>query len=395
MKQQKFYEVIIVGAGAAGLMAAIAAGKRSKTVLLIEHTNKIGEKIRISGGGRCNFTNINTSSNNYLSENIHFAKSALASFTQHHFIKLVESYNIEYFEKTLGQLFCKNSSRQIIEMLLEECRRYQVEIKLNTIINQVTKNDYFSIASNMGEFNCRKLIIATGGLSIPQMGASNFGYELAKKFDLHIIPTKPALVPLTLKPEDKILLSKLSGISNKSIVKYLDKNFAENILFTHKGLSGPAILQISSYLENFNDKIVLIDLLPDINLHNLFLHDKNNKQTVANYLKPYLSNRLIEFFKQNNEIFAQKLTEIKKEKLIEIAKLLHNFQIVVTGSEGYNKAEVTKGGIDTEELSSKTMECKKVSNLYFVGEVVDVTGWLGGYNFQWAWSSGFVAGNSC
>jgi len=388
------YDVIIIGAGAAGLMAAIRAGQKGKRVLVVEHTNKIGEKIRISGGGRCNFTNLYTSNHNFISQNPHFVKSALSQYTQHDFISLVESYKIAYHEKTLGQLFCDGSSSQIINMFIDLCTKYQVDIKLSCNVKDVFKNDYFKIESDQGDFIGDTLVIATGGLSIPKIGASDFGYRVAKKFGLNIVLTKPALVPLIVPDEQKKLFNELRGISNHSIVTYKDTSFTENILFTHKGLSGPAILQISSYLNKFDDEKISINLLPNLNLENMFAADKNNKQTLANYLKVYLTNRLVDNFSLGNSDFNRTITDLTKEKLSYIAKFIHTFQVPISDSEGYLKAEVTSGGVDTRELSSKTMESIKAPGLFFVGEVVDVTGWLGGYNFQWAWSSGFVAGNS-
>lgn len=388
------YDVIVIGGGAAGLMAAICAGQKGLKVLIIEHTNKIGEKIRISGGGRCNFTNLHNSSNNFICQNRHFVKSALSNYTQHDFINLIKSYNIAYHEKTLGQLFCDGSSKQIIEMFLDLCNKYQIDIKLSCTVKDVFKNDVFKIDSNQGEFISNALIIATGGLSIPKIGASDFGYSIAKKFGLKIIPTKPALVPLIVPPEKMKLFIELRGISNYSNVTYKKTSFNENILFTHKGLSGPAILQISSYLDKLEDEEISIDLLPNFDLAKAFIEDKNNKQLVSNYLKTYLTNRFVDNLALSNSDFNQPITDLKKENLLFIAESLHNFQVPISGSEGYEKAEVTSGGVDTNELSSKTMETVKVQGLYFIGEVVDVTGWLGGYNFQWAWSSGFAAGNA-
>jgi len=388
------YDVIVIGGGAAGLMAAICAGQKGLKVLIIEHTNKIGEKIRISGGGRCNFTNLHTSSNNFICQNRHFVKSALSNYTQHDFINLIKSYNIAYHEKTLGQLFCDGSSKQIIEMFLDLCNKYQIDIKLSCTVKDVFKNDVFKIDSNQGELISNTLIIATGGLSIPKIGASDFGYSIAKKFGLKIIQTKPALVPLLVPPEKMKSFIELRGISNYSVVTYKKTSFNENILFTHRGLSGPAILQISSYLDKLEDEEISIDLLPDFDLAKAFIEDKNNKQLVSNYLKTYLTNRFVDNLALSNSDFNQPITDLKKENLLFIAESLHNFQVPISGSEGYEKAEVTSGGIDTNELSSKTMETVKVQGLYFIGEVVDVTGWLGGYNFQWAWSSGFAAGNA-
>ena len=388
------YDVIIIGAGAAGLMAAGQAGLRGKKTLLIEHTSKIGEKIRISGGGRCNFTNLHTSPQNFISQNPHFMKSALAGFTQHDFIKLIESYRIEYHEKTLGQLFCDGSSLQIISMLVDLCKKYHVETKLNCVVSDVSKNNGFEIKSNAGNFQSDALIIASGGLSIPKIGASDFGYQIAKKFGLNIIPTRPALVPLIVADQEREFFTALSGVSNPSLVNYKNTHFVENILFTHKGLSGPAILQISSYLKKFKDEEIIINFLPDLDLKEEFVIHKNNKQTPSNFLKPHLTKRLVEGLAKTPE-FHKSITDLRKESLFSIADQIHNFCVKIEGSEGYQKAEVTVGGVDTNELSSKTMASKKVPQLFFIGEVVDVTGWLGGYNFQWAWSSGFAAGNSC
>ncbi len=383
--KKNLYDVIIIGAGAAGLMAAYSASSRGKSVLLLEHTLKIGEKIRISGGGRCNFTNIHTRFDRFICKNPHFVKSALSAYTPHDFIKLVEDHGIAYHEKTLGQLFCDGSSKQIINMLVSLCAKG--EIKLGCTVEEISKPDVFHVATNQGLFTASSLIIATGGLSIPQIGASDFGYRIAKQFGHKIIPTKPALVPLTV-PE---IFTSMSGVSNFCTVHYKKTSFEENILFTHKGLSGPAILQISSYLESFKSQIS-IDLLPQMSLEADFLRDKNSKQTLGNYLKNLLPNRLVEHL--NTPDFQIPLTDLKKENLLKIARNIHNFNVQIQGSEGYQKAEVTAGGVDTDELSSKTMESKKVKGLFFIGEVMDVTGWLGGYNFQWAWSCGMAAGKS-
>jgi len=386
------YDVIVIGAAAAGLMAAAQAGKRGRRVLVIEHTHKIGEKIRISGGGRCNFTNINASPRNYLSANPHFAISALSRYTQHDFIKLVESYKIAYHEKTLGQLFCDGSALQIISMLTEECKKHQCEIRMNCQVSQVNKGQGFELKTSQGDFSCTSLIIATGGLSIPKLGATDFGYRIAKQFGLNIITPRPALVPLTVDKEDIDFFRGLSGIAIASEVKYKQAAFRENILFTHRGLSGPAILQISSYLEKQSDQFVHIDLLPDMNLKEIFAGAKHSKVLIGNFLKDYLPKRFVETWEVTN-CTPKRLTDCKTQYLEKIADDLHNFKVKVAGNEGYAKAEVTAGGVDTKELSSKTMEAIKVPGLYFVGEVVDVTGWLGGYNFQWAWSSGYIAGS--
>tara|TARA_B110000467_G_scaffold14473_1_gene12485 strand:- start:12164 stop:13339 length:1176 start_codon:yes stop_codon:yes gene_type:complete len=388
------YDVIIVGAGAAGLMAAISAGKNGKRALIIEHTDKVGEKIRISGGGRCNFTNLYTTSENFLSNNPNFAKSALSQYTQHEFINLIESHNIAYHEKTLGQLFCDGSSTQIINMLTLICNKHHVKIKLSCNITEISKTDTFKIESNKGNFNSKAIIIATGGLSIPKIGASDFGYNVAKKFGHNIIQTRPALVPLIVSKKQNLFFRELRGVSNFSTVSYKDIKFSEGLLFTHKGLSGPAILQISSYLKQFDNKKIIIDLLPEMKLEEVFIAHRSSKKTPANYLKAYLTNRLVSRLALENLDFNKSINSLSKAKLLYIANSIHSFEVLISDSEGYVKAEVTAGGVDTKELSSKTMESARIPGLFFVGEVVDVTGWLGGYNFQWGWSSGFVAGNS-
>lgn len=393
-KKTAKYDVVIIGAGAAGLMAAIQAGKRGRKALLIEHTDKIGEKIRISGGGRCNFTNLQASPQNYISQNPHFMKSALAGYTQHDFINLIESHHISYHEKTLGQLFCDGSAKQIIKMLLDLCQENHVEIKKNCQISSVTKQDFFEISTEADLFQSEALIIASGGLAIPKIGASDFGYRVAEKFGLNIIPPRPALVPLLVSEQDKPFFSSLTGLSNASMVSHKKTKFRENILFTHKGLSGPAILQISSYLETFKDEEIIINLLPNLDLTQEFSIHKNTKQTPANYLKAHLTKRLVEGLATTPE-YHKSITDLKKERLQGIAERIHNFKVRIVDSAGHQKAEVTVGGVDTNELSSKTMGCKKMPGLYFIGEVVDVTGWLGGYNFQWAWASGFAAGMNC
>ena len=389
----KKYGVAVIGAGAAGLMAASTAGKRGRSVILIEHTSKIGEKIRISGGGRCNFTNIFASPKNYISHNEHFAKSALASYTQHDFIKLVELYNIAYHEKTLGQLFCDGSSKQIINMLLSECQKGRVEVRLNCEVLEISKNNHFNLVTSDGVISAESVIISTGGLSIPQIGASDFGYKIARQFGIKVLATQPALVPLKVAIPTLAMFTALSGVSVDAVVLYKDTEFRENILFTHRGLSGPAILQISSYMEKFSKEEITINLLPDFDLKNEFKINRNSKQTVANFLKNYFPNRLIEAMATAD--YGGRITELKNSTLFNIADSFHQFKVIVDGSEGYQKAEVTVGGVDTDELSSKTLMSLKIPQLFFIGEVVDVTGWLGGYNFQWAWSSGYSAGQSC
>ena len=385
------YDVIVVGAGAAGLMAALTAGKRGRKVLLIEHTNKIGEKIRISGGGRCNFTNLRASPKNYLSQNSHFMISALARYTQYNFIKLVESYNISYHEKTLGQLFCDGSAMQIINMLVAECKIYNVTLLLDCSISLVTKKDEFYLETSKGIFQAQSLIIASGGLSIPKLGSSDFGYQIAKQFGIQIITPYPALVPLTVAEQDLGFFKDLSGISIPSIVSNKNTQFRENILFTHRGLSGPAILQISSYLEQPKQTEITINLLPEVSMKELLTTNKNNKSLLSSFLKERLPNRFVDILSVTYSL-NKRMVDYKSVELEKIAYSLHNFIVKIGGTEGYMKAEVTAGGIDTNELSSKTMAASKVPGLFFIGEVVDVTGWLGGYNFQWAWSSGYVAG---
>lgn len=383
------YDVIIIGAGAAGLFCAAEAGKRKKTVLVIEHEEKVGKKILISGGGRCNFTNLYASPDNYISQNPHFCKSALARYTQHDFIELVERYKIAYHEKKLGQLFCDSTSRQIVEMLLEECSKSDVHIKVNCSVKSVDKKNNFIIKTNLGDFEAGSLVIASGGLSIPKMGATPFGYKIAKQFSVSITETKPALVPLLLSREDLQKFKFLSGVSIDTIVSNNEIGFRENILFTHKGLSGPAILQISSYLKE-NEELK-IDLIPDRNLDEI----KNSKEKIE--LKTYLKNFFAERFTSvlnENFIPSKPLYQLNEKEIENVNHILKNFTLKPVGDEGYEKAEVTLGGVDTNELSSKTMMAKKAEGLFFIGEVVDVTGWLGGYNFQWAWSSGYACGTS-
>lgn len=383
------YDVIIIGAGAAGLFCAAEAGKRNKKVLILEHEEKVGKKILISGGGRCNFTNLYASPDNYISNNPHFCKSALARYTQHDFIELVEKYKITYHEKKLGQLFCDSTSRQIVEMLLEECSKSDVHVKVNCKVKSVDKKNNFIIKTSLGDFESGSLVVACGGLSIPKMGATSFGYEIAKQFGIKLTQTKPALVPLLLSKEDLQKFKNLSGVSIDTIVSTNEISFRENILFTHKGLSGPAILQISSYLDEGEE--IKIDLIPGKDLSGL----KNSKEKIE--LKTYLKNFFAERFTQvlnENYLKSKPLYQYNEKEIENINHLLKNFVLKPVGDEGYEKAEVTLGGVDTDELSSKTMMSKKAEGLFFIGEVVDVTGWLGGYNFQWAWSSAFACGTN-
>ncbi len=383
------FDAIIIGAGAAGLFCAIEAGKRGRKVLILEHNSQVGRKILISGGGRCNFTNINTKPENFVSENPHFCKSALARFTPNDFVELVKKHRIEFYEKKLGQLFCRESSRQIVEMFLKESAAAKVKILNDCSVKNVHKNEVFEIETNQGVFTCENLVIATGGLSFPKIGATDFGYKIARQFGLKIVPTSPSLVPLVFA--DGKNFSRLAGVSIDARVSTGKKEFRENILFTHKGLSGPAILQISNYWRRENQ--ISIDLLPDLDAANLFEKNISSKQTLENFLSKFLPNRFAESFALD-EFSNKPLNQLNKKDRKKISEKLDDWQILFGETEGYHKAEVTRGGINTNELSSQTMESKRVKGLFFIGEVVDVTGWLGGYNFQWAWASGFAAGNS-
>ncbi len=382
-------DVIILGAGAAGLMCAIEAGKRGRSVIVLEHNEHIGKKIRISGGGRCNFTNSHTTTDNFLSKNPHFAKSALSRFGSQDFIYLVNKHKIAFHEKTLGQLFCDQSSQDIISMLKKECDLARAHILQGVHIKTVSKNPEFVVETNQGEFRSQSLVVATGGLSIPTLGASNLGYTIAKQFGINVSACRPGLVPLTFKTKDLEIFKNLSGVSLDVIVCFKKVCFREKMLFTHQGLSGPAILQISSYWQP--GQAITIDLLPNVDILQIFKDNHASKLNVKNILKDYLPQRLADCLADH--FFTDKpLTQTSLEKLQNIAQQLHNLELTPQGTQGYAKAEVTVGGIDTDELSSKTMEAKKVPSLYFIGEVVDVTGWLGGFNFQWAWASGFAAG---
>lgn len=389
----KKVDVIIIGASASGLMCAIEAAKRGRQVLILDHANKAGKKILMSGGGRCNFTNYDVSAENYISHNKHFVKSALSRFTQWDFIALVDSYKIPYHEREHGQLFCDNSSKDILNLLLSESEKYDVTIQLNTNINNIEhKSDHhFIIKSNVDDYHCQSLIIASGGLSIPKMGASPFGYKVAEQFNIKVWPTSAGLVPFTLHKHDKDTFSDLSGIAINSLVSCNSISFRENILFTHRGLSGPAILQISSYW--LAGEMVSINLLPDINLlENLNQTRKSQPQIkLKTLLHKLLPKRLINTFIEN-ELLDKTLQEITFEQFQDITSQLQNWSIKPNGTEGYRTAEVTIGGVDCDALSSKTFESKNNPGLYFIGEVMDISGWLGGYNFQWSWSSGWCAG---
>ncbi|MDB9745711.1 NAD(P)/FAD-dependent oxidoreductase [Candidatus Pelagibacter sp.] len=386
------YDVIIVGAGAAGMMSAIEAGKRGRKVLLVDHSKKIGEKIRISGGGRCNFTNIHTKPNKFISQNPKFVISALNQYTQNDFINLIKKHNIKFHEKKLGQLFCDESAQQIIDMLLLECEKANVVLKKEVIVDDVGKKvEGYFITTNSKQYIANSLIIATGGLSIPKIGASNFGYKVAKKFDLDIVETLPALVPLTFSEKILAKCKELAGLSVEAVVSFKNTFFEEGMLFTHRGLSGPSVLQISSYWK-LGDNIN-INLAPKLNLFQSLESKKKlePKKDINLIISEILPKRLAQIICKENEVSGN-ICELSSKKIKQLSDAINSWAINPTGSEGYRTAEVTLGGVNTNELSSKTMMVKKHSGLFFIGEVVDVTGHLGGYNFQWAWSSGFVAG---
>lgn len=387
------YQVIIIGAGAAGLMCALTAGQRGRKILLLDHADTVGKKILVSGGGHCNFSNLFVQSENYISDNPKFCKSALSRFPPDSFISLLEKYNIAYHEKKSGQLFLKGKSKEISSLLLKECEIGKVEIQTNCVIKKVEKEKSFIIKTNSGDYKTDSLVIATGGLSMSEIGASDFGYDIAKQFGLNLIPTYPALVPLTF---DNKHFRDLAGISVDTLVSCKvshnsadnRKTFRESILFTHKGLSGPAILQISNYW-NKGDEII-INLLPDINLTKQIekWQKQRPKAELKNLMGELLPKRLVLTFLQLNK----PINQYNKKEIAQIADTFHKWYTIFSGTEGYKIAEVTKGGVDTRELSSKTFESHKVKGLYFIGEVLDVTGELGGFNLHWAWASGYCAG---
>ena len=383
------HDVIIIGAGAAGLMAAITAGVRGSRVVLLDHLDYVGSKILISGGGRCNFTNIGTSPKNFISQNLHFCRSALSRYTPSDFLALVEKHKIAWHEKTLGQLFCDGSAKQIVAMLMAECSAAGVDIRLNVKISDLQKSENFTVESSMGRFEAKQLVLATGGLSIPKMGATGFSLDVAKKFGLRLVQHKPGLVPLRAPADILQFYTDLSGLALPATTFAGKMKFAENILFTHRGLSGPAILQASSYLEAGDP--VVIDMAPMVDVAQ---HLKSRKHARP---KAELKTILSELVPQRlAQALADDLTmeKVSSEAILELAEKLKNWTFVPAGTEGYAKAEVMVGGVSTDELSSKTMEAKRVSGLYVIGEAIDVTGWLGGYNFQWAWASGFAAGEA-
>ena len=381
------YDVIIIGGGAAGMFCAIEAGKRGRRVLVIEHNAEVGRKIIISGGGRCNFTNKNTQPENFVSSNPHFAKSALARYTPLDFIELVKKHKIAFYEKKLGQLFCHESSRRIVEMLLAECKRAKAEVQTQCSVSQIQKDANFTLETTRGKLCCESLVIATGGRSFPKIGATSFGYDIARQFGMKVTQTRPSLAALAAGGK----FSTLAGISVDALVSTGKHAFRENILFTHRGMSGPAILQISNYWQR--NEPVEIDLLPDINAVELLLKNSNRNEQLGKVLSRFLPDRFAHVFVS---LIAEDrpLNQFSHAELRTIGEQVNSWKMNFAQTEGYDRAEVTLGGIETGELSSTTMESKKVAGLYFIGEVVDVTGWLGGYNFQWAWASGFAAGQS-
>jgi predicted Rossmann fold flavoprotein len=382
------FDALILGAGAAGLLCAIEAGKRGRRVAVLERADKIGKKILISGGGRCNFTNLHCQPENFISANEHFAKSALARYTPSDFIALVQKHHIPYHEKALGQLFCDRSAQNITDMLEAECKAADVQIFLSCRIHELQRTTEFNVRTEASEFHAPVLVVATGGLSIPKIGATAFGYEVARQFDLNIVPPNPGLVPLLLGGKDYKLYSDLAGISAEVIASTNHHAFREKMLFTHRGLSGPAILQISSYWDK--GQPVQIDLAPRLEITPAIRAAKVRNMTAArSAFQGILPKRFADRWLETNA--PENWTN---DSLAHLEKSVHAWTLKPAGTEGYEKAEVTVGGVDTGELSSKTMESKKVPGLFFIGEVVDVTGHLGGFNFQWAWASGAAAGRA-
>jgi predicted Rossmann fold flavoprotein len=383
------FDALILGGGAAGLMCAIEAGKRGRRVAVLDHADRLGKKILISGGGRCNFTNIHCQPENFLSSNPHFAKSALSRYTPADFIALVEKHRIPYHEKALGQLFCDRSARDILSMLEEECRAAGVSIFLNTKIEEVKSTTEFVVRAADAEFHAAALVIATGGLSIPKIGATSFGYDLARQFGLKIREPWPGLVPLVLDPQDRTNYCDLAGVSAEVIASCGGQHFREKMLITHRGLSGPAILQISSYWKK--PQAISVDLAPGHNLTAIFRDPKTPRAlpTLRGELRKVLPSRFVDRWLDAHSPFAW-----TNSALDDFERQAHHWSINPSGTEGYEKAEVTAGGVDTDEFSAKTMESRKVPGLFFIGEVVDVTGHLGGFNFQWAWASGAAAGRA-
>nr|WP_153432223.1 NAD(P)/FAD-dependent oxidoreductase [Sinorhizobium meliloti] len=386
-------DVVIIGAGAAGMMCAIEAGKRGRRVVVIDHARAPGEKIRISGGGRCNFTNIHASPRNFLSGNPHFCKSALARYRPQDFVALVERHGIDWHEKTLGQLFCDHSAKDIIRMLMAEMMAAGVQLRLETSIGEVERTaSGFRVTTSAGTVDAASLVVASGGKSIPKMGATGLAYRIAEQFGLPVVETRPALVPLTLDQAQLAKLGALAGVAADAEARFGKAAFREAVLITHRGLSGPAILQISSYWREGEE--IVLRLMPDIDIASILkgMRRANGRQAVQTALADILPRRLAQFFADEAKLTGRMLADLSDKAIDALASSIQAWAVKPAGSEGYRTAEVTLGGVDTRALDSRTMQAKEVPGLYFVGECVDVTGWLGGYNFQWAWASGFVAG---
>lgn len=386
------WDVVIIGGGAAGLMCAATAGARGRKVLVVDHANKLGKKILMSGGGRCNFTNLYVEPSNYLSHNAHFCKSALSRFTQWDFLDLVNRHKIAYHEKGQGQLFCDHKASDILQLLLSECERERVELRTHCSVESVAKAEGgFTLSTSDGLHQARTLVVATGGLSIPTMGATGFGYQLAKQFDIEVLPTSASLVPFTLSGKWLEKTSSLSGISLPVIISTPSQSFSDALLFTHRGLSGPAVLQASNYWSL--GEAIEVNFLPNCDLHEQVQQwqKESPNQELKTLLNTLLPKRFVVAWLEglySNKVIAQ----YSKAEIAQLEQHLQHWQVTPSGTEGYRTAEVTRGGVDTNAISSKTFEAKTVPGLYFVGEVLDVTGWLGGFNFQWAWASGYCAG---
>lgn len=386
-------DVVIIGAGASGLMCAVAAGKRGRRVVVLDAEKQAGRKILMSGGGRCNFTNYDVDAQHFISANVHFCKSALKRYTQWDVIDLLQKHDVAYAERDHGQLFCVESAKQLLDLLLRECRDANVSVQLGQKIAQIDRSEdgRFVVQSSGGKFNCQSVVVATGGLSIPNAGASPFGYRLAEQFGIAVRPTRPGLVPLTLQPAEKERLTPLSGIALSAEVTVADVSFRENLLFTHRGLSGPVILQISSYWQA--GQTLDINLLPNEDITSLLqqLAQKQPKSHVRSLLSRYLPRRVVDTF-ISEPLCHKAVGQLTVAEIAELERCIHHWQVTPNGTEGYRTAEVTLGGVDCDAISSKTFEARQVEGLYFTGEVLDVAGWLGGYNLQWAWSSGWCAG---
>ncbi len=392
MKQPEKFDAIILGAGAAGMMCAAIAGTRGKRVLLLDHADKPGKKILISGGGRCNFTNMHCAPENFLSQNPHFCKSALARYTQYDFLDLIEKHRIPWHEKTLGQLFCDTSAREVVALLLAECEAGGVDLRLSHQIGEITHGDGYSVSTDKDSFSAPALVLATGSLSIPKMGATGLAHKIAKRFGLPLTEIRPGLVPFTFSDDALKMMQPLSGLSLDCTVACEGTSFREAMLLTHRGLSGPAILQISSYWREGRE--ITLNITPDTNAADALIRFKRErgKSEPKTALTTLLPTRLASAFADT--LGAKRLADMPDKTLTALGAQLNGWQLTPSGTEGYAKAEVTLGGIDTDALSAKTMEAKAMPGLYAIGEAVDVTGWLGGYNFQWAWSSGWAAGQA-